>query len=75
VVELRSKTDALPVLREKMQEYRASDLRLGWLINHQDEQVEIYRSNDRVERVNCPAQLSGETVLPGFELTWQIADE
>lgn len=75
VIELRSKTDALPALQEKMQEYQASGLRLGWLINPQDEQVEIYRPNDCVERVNFPAQLSGETVLPGFELTWPIADE
>ncbi|MGD1930898.1 MAG: Uma2 family endonuclease [Leptolyngbyaceae cyanobacterium] len=68
VIELRSKTDSLAPLQEKMQEYRASGLRLGWLINLQDEQVEIYRTDSKVEKIDFPAQLSGEDVLLGFEL-------
>ena len=48
VIELRSKTDSLAPLQEKMQEYRTSGLRLGWLINPQDEQVEIYRADGMV---------------------------
>ena len=43
VIELRSRTDALRPLQEKMQEYLNSGLRLGWLINPQDQQAEIYR--------------------------------
>jgi Uma2 family endonuclease len=39
VIELMSRTDALKPLQEKMQEYLNSGLRLGWLINPQDEQV------------------------------------
>ncbi|QYO64836.1 Uma2 family endonuclease [Leptolyngbya sp. 7M] len=38
VIELRSRTDTLKALREKMQEYLNSGLRLGWLINLQDQQ-------------------------------------
>jgi len=41
---------------------------LGWLINPQQQQVEIYRLNDGVEIINLPAILSGEDVLPGFVL-------
>ncbi|MBW4597212.1 MAG: Uma2 family endonuclease [Brasilonema angustatum HA4187-MV1] len=41
---------------------------MGWLINPQDQQVEIYRSRFAVEVVQTPALLSGEEVLPGFEL-------
>ncbi len=45
VIELRSRTDSLKVLQEKMQEYLNSGLRLGWLIDPLQEQVEIYRLN------------------------------
>ncbi|HIK45409.1 MAG TPA: Uma2 family endonuclease [Leptolyngbyaceae cyanobacterium M65_K2018_010] len=72
VIELRSKTDPLRPLQEKMQEYLASGLRLGWLINPQDQQVEIYRGDRAWETVNYPALLSGEEVLPGFELHWPL---
>jgi Uma2 family endonuclease len=68
VIELRSRTDALTPLREKMQEYLHSGLRLGWLINPQQQQVEIYRPNRNVEIVRFPVRLSGEAVLPGFVL-------
>ncbi len=72
VIELRSRTDALKPLQEKMQEYLNSDLRLGWLINPQDEQVEIYRLDQDVEIVSFPVSLSGEEVLPGFVLNLPI---
>ncbi len=73
VIELCSKTDALPPLQDKMQEYLASGLRLGWLINPQKQTVEIYRPNLAVEKVPFPALLSGEAVLPGFALRWPLA--
>lgn len=68
IIELRSETDRLKTLQEKMQEYIENGLRLGWLINPQAQQVEIYRSEKPVEIVQLPALLSGEDVLPGFEL-------
>ncbi len=76
VIELRSRTDSLKSLQEKMQEYLNSGLLLGWLINPedalasdeetssaaapQDEQVEIYRCDREVEILNFPVSLSGE---------------
>jgi Uma2 family endonuclease len=68
VIELRSLCDRLKPLQEKMLEYINNGLRLGWLINPQDKQVEIYRQHQPVEVVPLPAILSGEDVLPGFEL-------
>jgi Uma2 family endonuclease len=68
VVELRSDTDRLSDLREKMLEYCDNGVRLGWLINPQDRQVEVYRSGRDVEILEAPATLSGEDVLPGFVL-------
>ena len=66
VVELRSATDSLPKLQEKMQEYLENGARLGWLINPQNQQVEIYRPGRDVEILEHPTELSGEDVLPGF---------
>jgi Uma2 family endonuclease len=68
VIELRSRTDRLKPLQNKMQEYLDSGLRLGWLINPQDRQVEIYRLGQEVEVLTSPVMLSGEDVLPGFVL-------
>lgn len=68
VIELRSDTDRMPKLREKMEEYRASGVRLGWLIDPQKQQVEIYRLGRDVEVLQSPTVLSGEDVLPGFTL-------
>ena len=67
-MELRSRTDRLKPLQDKMQEYLASGLRLGWLINYQDRQVEIYRGGTEVDVVSMPVVLSGEEILPGFRL-------
>ncbi|MEO1211014.1 MAG: Uma2 family endonuclease [Cyanobacteria bacterium J06638_20] len=69
VIELRSLSDRLHPLQTKMQEYLNSGLRLGWLINPRDKQVEIYRPDQSVEVVSMPTKLSGEETLPGFELT------
>jgi Uma2 family endonuclease len=68
VIELRSRSDRLLPLQAKMQEYLDSGLKLGWLINSQQQQVEIYRPNGSPEVVCLPATLSGEDVLPGFQL-------
>jgi Uma2 family endonuclease len=68
VIELRSRTDRLNPLQEKMQEYQNSGLQLGWLINPQNQQVEIYRLGQPVEVVALPVMLSGEAVLPGFSI-------
>jgi Uma2 family endonuclease len=68
VIELRSRSDRLSPLQSKMQEYLTSGLQLGWLINPQQQQVEIYRPNRAPEGVTLPATLSGEEVLPGFQL-------
>jgi len=68
VVELRSKSDNMEPLREKMREYIANGSRLGWLIDRKNPKVEIYRQNQDVEILNNPSTLSGEDVLPGFVL-------
>jgi len=68
VVELRSKSDNMEPLREKMREYIANGSRLGWLIDRKNQKVEIYRQNQDVEILDHPRTLSGEDVLSGFVL-------
>ncbi|NET24614.1 Uma2 family endonuclease [Okeania sp. SIO1I7] len=68
VIELRSKSDRLSPLQAKMREYLESGLLLGWLINPQQKQVEIYRQNQEVEIVTMPIILSGENILPGLNV-------
>jgi Uma2 family endonuclease len=68
VIELRSTSDRLEDVRAKMSEYRDNGVRLGWLINPQDKQVEIFKPSRAVVILNNPRSLSGEEVLPGFVL-------
>jgi Uma2 family endonuclease len=68
VVELRSETDRMKTLRDKMKEYMENQVRLGWLIDRKNRKVEIYRLNREVEVLENPTILSGEDVLPGFVL-------
>jgi Uma2 family endonuclease len=68
VIELRSQSDSLNKTQEKMEEYRTNGVRLGWLINPQKKQVEIYRLGQEKEVLQSPTTLSGEDVLPGFVL-------
>lgn len=65
VIELRSRNDSWSQLQEKMQKYLDSGLRLGWRIDPQNQQVEIYRQNPSMKLASLPASLSGEGVLPG----------
>ncbi len=68
VIELRSQSDHLKTVREKMEEYRTNGVRLGWLVNPQQKQVEIYRLGQEKEVLKSPTTLSGEDVLPGLTL-------
>jgi Uma2 family endonuclease len=68
VIELRSPTDTLPKLQEKMQEYTDNGTQLGWLIDRQNRTVAIYQPGRSVEVLNNPDTLIGDPVLPGFVL-------
>ncbi|MGH2415202.1 MAG: Uma2 family endonuclease, partial [Microcystaceae cyanobacterium] len=60
--------DRLQPIQEKMQEYLDNGARLGWLIDPQNQRVEIYRLGQLVEVLDSPKSLSGEDVLPGLVL-------
>lgn len=71
VVELCSPSDRLVEVQTKMQEYLDNGTCLGWLIDPESKSAQIYRQNQRVEVQNAPNSLSGEDILPGFELDLQ----
>ncbi len=71
VAEVRSGTDRLKKLQSKMTDsWLANGVRLAWLIDPYQEKVYIYRIGQAVEIVEgfADRMLSGEEVMPGFEL-------
>jgi Uma2 family endonuclease len=68
IIELRSESDNLTNLQNKMAEYIENGVRLGWLIDPKNKRVSIYRANGEVQILDNPKTVSGEDVLKGFEL-------
>lgn len=64
VIELISPTDDLLTTQKKMNEYLSCGVKLGWLINPDGKEVEIYRCNREREIISNPSSLSGEELLP-----------
>jgi Uma2 family endonuclease len=69
LIELRSATDNLKPLQEKMKEYRRIGVKLGLLVNPKDRQVEIYRLGQETEIVESPDAIDCSEVMPGFLLS------
>ncbi len=69
VIELRSPTDALKRLREKMEEYRRLGVGLGLLIDPHSQQVEVYRPGQDVVVLASPVAVDCGEVMPGFVLS------
>ncbi len=67
-IELRSRTDSLKDLQEKMQEYIENGVSLGWLIDPSESKVYVYRPEKEVEILDNPKEVSGEPLLKEFTL-------
>ncbi len=68
VVELRSPSDSLVNLQNKMKEYIENGAALGWLIDPLEKKVHVYRPDTEIEVLDNPKQVSGEPLLKGFSL-------
>ena len=68
VIELRSQSDRLPALRDKMNEYLANGAQLGWLIDPDTRTIEVYRPGLAPEILTNPAAVAGEGPIQGFLL-------
>jgi Uma2 family endonuclease len=71
VIELRSATDGLKTLQEKMREYQRLGVRLGLLVNPKNQQVEIYRPEQEPEILESPISIDCNEVMPGFILSME----
>jgi len=68
VIELRSHSDRLPVLRAKMKEYLANGALLGWMIDPDSRTVEVYRPDRKPESLTGVDSIAGEGPVEGFVL-------
>ncbi len=69
VIELRSKSDRLRAMQEKMAAWMSNGVELGWLIDPQRRVVEIYRCGEtQPTTLNAPDRVEGEGPVAGFVL-------
>ena len=68
VIEIKSKSNSLKELKQKIQEWIKNGCRLAWLIDVNEEKVHIYKPNTTIKLVSFNGNLSGENVLPGFAM-------
>jgi Uma2 family endonuclease len=68
IIELRSPTDSLPELKEKMEQWIANGSQLAWLIDPIEQNVFIYSPNESPEVHYHPTSVQGDRVMAGFEL-------
>jgi Uma2 family endonuclease len=68
VIELRSESDRLKDLQEKMQYYMDNGVRLGWLIDPLTYRVHVYQPGIPVEILESPEMVSNQQLLPEFKL-------
>ncbi len=68
VVELRSPSDSLRALQEKMVEYMENGARLGLLLDPARKRVYVYKPGEPVRELADPEEVSADPVLPGFVL-------
>ncbi|MEM9537591.1 MAG: Uma2 family endonuclease [Cyanobacteria bacterium P01_E01_bin.45] len=68
VIELRSPSDSLVPLQDKMLDYIDAGVRLAWLIDPVRRVVELYRLDGDRQILDNPEGITGEPILPGFEL-------
>jgi Uma2 family endonuclease len=68
VIELRSASDRLTTLQDKMQEYIDNGALLGFLIDRKERTVHLYRPTQATQILENPVEVQGEPELPGFTL-------
>jgi len=68
IAEMRSKSDSIVVLQEKMGLWMANGAQLGWLIDPYTATAYIYRPGQQLETLLRPGVLEGEGPVAGFRL-------
>lgn len=70
VIELMSPLDDLLIIQRKMKEYMSCGVKLGWLINPDQQEVEIYCLGHSKQVINHPRHLFREDILPGLTVNF-----
>ncbi|TDN37339.1 Uma2 family endonuclease [Hymenobacter sp. UV11] len=69
MMEIKSPSDDIALLQAKMADYLANGMQLGFLLDVEAETAYVYRAGQPAETVQgYDRELSGEPVLPGFQL-------
>jgi Uma2 family endonuclease len=68
VIELRSESDGLAELQDKMKMWIANGVELAWLIDPKRRVVEVYRTGEEPEVQEDPTSVQGSGPVRGFEL-------
>jgi Uma2 family endonuclease len=68
VIELRSQSERLPVLRDRMREYIENGAQLGWLLDPERRAVEIYRPDTEPEIREEVMSIAAKGPVAGFVL-------
>lgn len=71
VIELRSPSDSMKNLQDKMQEYSENGASLGWLIDPEAQQVLVFQPKTAILRLDKPQFLLADNLLTGFSLDMQ----
>lgn len=73
IIELKSPSDTVQQLQNKMQKWIQNGCELAWLIIPEKEETHIYRADGNIEIVKgFNKKISDENVLTGFELDLNI---
>lgn len=77
VLELKSSSDRIAKLAEKMEWFLANGVKLGWLIDADKQTVTIYRPRRKPATLLRPTRVKGERPIAGFVLEleeiWDLA--
>jgi Uma2 family endonuclease len=68
VIEVRSRTDRLPPLQAKMEQWIANGAEVAWLIDPIEKAITIYRPGAEPEVHANPTSVQGTGPIAGFEL-------
>jgi len=68
VIELRSESDRLATLQDKMASYIQNGVRLGWLIDPSMKKVHVYRPSNNPDVLSNPEAVSAGEILQAFVL-------
>jgi Uma2 family endonuclease len=68
VIEVKSPSDRIVDLKKKMVQWQKNGVKLGWLVNKEDETTWVYESGKEPLIVKFEDALDGKDILPGFAI-------